>query len=105
MDNSKDVGKKKIKLNINLKDKKIIYIVAILMLLIALIYALNNTTSIKEEKDLTKELFQSVEVELVDLEKYMVYGTHLNINGRLSINLDESSIDDISLVFKDIWGN
>lgn len=105
MYNSKNVDEKKVKLNINFKSKKVVYVVAIFMLLIALIYALNNTTSIKEEEDLTEKLFQSVEVELVDLERYIIYGTHLNMNGRLSINLDESSIDDISLVFKDIWGN
>lgn len=86
------------------KRKLLIVIVIIFILLVSLIYALKNTKSSKEIKDLTKELFFSTESELVNINKYIVYGTHLNIYGRLDIDLTNVNINDVKIVLKDIEG-
>jgi len=69
-----------------------------------LIYSLNNTTSNKEIKDLTQNLFEDIQSELVNVNKYIVYGTHLNINGRLDTNLIGSNISEFKIVLKNIEG-
>lgn len=85
--------------------RKILIYVAILLVLIALLfYSLTNTTSIKEVKDLTKELFKSVQTELINANNYFVYGTHLNIEGKIFKDFTDLSISEIKLVLKDING-
>lgn len=86
------------------KKKLLIYIIIIATLSILLIYALNNTRSSKEIGDLKKELFSSAESELVDINKYIVYGAHLNIFGKLDVNLENININEVKLVLRDIDG-
>lgn len=86
------------------KRKLLLFIIVIVVLLVLLIYTLKNTKSSKEIKDLTKELFYSTESELVNINKYIVYGTHLNIYGRLDIDLTNVNINDVKIVLKDIEG-
>lgn len=87
------------------KIKRILmYVIIILVLLIVLIYALKNTESNKEIADETKELFINTQSELVNVNKYIVYGTHLNIYGKLDINLEDININDVNLVLKNIQG-
>ncbi len=86
------------------KSKKLIYVCIIVILVITYIYTLNNTSSNKEEIDLTNKLLKDAQSELVNLNKYVVYGTHLNMNGKIDINLTKENIDDVRLVFKNIYG-
>ena len=88
-----------------LKKKKLsIVTFAIIILIMALIYTLNTTRSKKQIKDLTENLFEHIQSELVSINKYIVYGTHLNIEGKLETNLTNSNIDEVKLVLKDISG-
>ena len=91
-----------------IKNKKKLILIAtittIIILLMLLIYSLNNTTSNKEIKDLTQNLFEDIQSELVNVNKYIVYGTHLNINGRLDTNLIGSNISEFKIVLKNIEG-
>lgn len=82
----------------------LIYVAIILVLIALLIYSLNNTTSIKEIRDLTRELFQNLNTELVNANNYYIYGTHLNIDGTLSVNYTDTNISEIKIVLKDIEG-
>lgn len=82
----------------------IIYTAIILVLISILIYSLNNTTSIKEIKDLKEELFKSVQTELVNTNSYFIYGTHLNINGILALNFKNDNVSEIKIVLRDIHG-
>lgn len=84
------------------KIKLIIYITVMVILLLSLIYSLNNTKSIKKTKELTYSLFEDLQSELVDVNKYIIYGTHLNINGKLDVDLKDSKIEKVKLVLKDI---
>lgn len=82
-------------------SKKYIYII-ISILVMLLIYTLNNTSSDKKIMDLTDDLFRNSESELVNVNNFIVYGTHLNLKGKLDINLVDKNIDEVKLVFKDI---
>jgi N-acetylmuramoyl-L-alanine amidase len=88
-----------------IKNKKTLIIIATIIILFAmLIYSLKNTTSNKEIKDLTEHLFEDIQSDLVSVTKYIVYGTHLNISGRLDTSLLGTNIAEVKLVLKNIEG-
>lgn len=89
-----------------LKYKKTLIYAAILMTLFTtIIYMINIIKVNKETKILTDDLFENVQSELVNVNKYLVYGTHLNIYGKLNLDLTNSKIDEVKLVLKDIQGD
>ena len=57
----------------------------------------------KEEKA-TRELFENTNKDYAEINKYIVYGTHLNIEGEIDKKLYEDNIISASLIFKTIDG-
>lgn len=67
-----------------------------------LIFTLNNNSSNIEIDALTENIINNIQSELVKVNKYIVYGTHLNIDGKLKINLTDNNIYEVKLILKDI---
>lgn len=86
------------------KKKILIAVITITVMFIGFVYTLNNTSSNIEINALTESLFNNIQSELVNINKYVVYGTHLNIQGELETNLTDNNIDEVKLVLKDITG-
>ena len=57
----------------------------------------------KKEKA-TRELFENTNKDYAEINKYIVYGTHLNIEGEIDKKLYEDNIISASLIFKTIDG-
>ena len=56
----------------------------------------------QKNRDITKEIFDSIEPTEASLTEYIVYGTHLNIKGELIDNL--SNVKDVNLVLAGLSG-
>ena len=63
-------------------------------------YSYFNEESKKERA--TEKLFETVNKKQVEITKYIVYGTHLNIEGELDKKLYEDNILDAKLILKDL---
>jgi len=63
-------------------------------------YSYFNEESKKERE--TEKLFETVNKKQVEITKYIVYGTHLNIEGELDKKLYEDNILDAKLILKDL---
>ena len=88
-----------------LKNKKIlIFVATIIILLMLLVYSLNNTISNKEIEELIEKSLENIQPELVAVNKYIVYGTHLNLVAKLDANFVDDNINEVKLVFKSIEG-
>lgn len=67
------------------------------------VFGLNNVSG---ESEVSQEIEKDLESEKVNVSKYLVYGTHLNIYGELKFDLEESEsvvedvIDSVTLVLK-----
>lgn len=57
-----------------------------------------------EEEKKQKELFNAIEKTNVEINKYVVYGTHLNIEGVIDKKLYEDNILSAELIFKNLDG-
>lgn len=73
------------------KKSKIIYILIFTIIIVITVIYVNNSLNFKKFID-------NIEKESIDVNKYYVYGTHLNIEG--SINKKFSNIKDIKLIIK-----
>lgn len=85
--------------------KKILGLI-IIVLFIALggFFVYNKFFSETEEEKQERLLFESLSKEEVELNKYIVYGTHLNINGTLDKKLYVDNIVEAKLIFKNLDG-
>jgi len=63
-------------------------------------YSYFNEESKKERE--TEKLFETINKKQVEITKYIVYGTHLNIEGELDKKLYEDNILDAKLILKDL---
>ncbi len=84
--------------------KKILPLIVLLFATIGciLLYNFKFKPSRLEKKQ--EELFKTVSKEEVDVTKYIVYGTHLNIEGSLNRKLYEDNILGAELIFKNLDG-
>ena len=62
-------------------------------------YFLSNE---RKEAKLTKELLTNTSEKYAEIDKYIVYGTHLNIEGKINEKIYEDNIISAELVFKSI---
>ena len=85
------------------KFKKLIILIIIIGGLGFIAYNYFNADS-KKERAMAK-LFESVNKKQVEITKYIVYGTHLNIEGELDKKLYEDNILDAKLILKDFENN
>ena len=74
--------------------KKILKFLLKVCILIAVIYGIIYCIKNKNIKD----IFKMLENEKINIEEYYIYGTHFNINGKLSI-IDTSEIKDVKISF------
>ena len=78
------------------KTKILVYLIImttiiIIGLMTAILYVYN--------KDKERKIFSNVESQLAYVNKYTVYGTHLNISGTIQ-NLDAQNVNEANLIFK-----
>ena len=69
----------------------LITIIIIIALITSIIYIYN--------KDQERKIFSNIEQQLADINKYTVYGTHLNLSGSIQ-NIDLQNIKEVNLIFK-----
>ena len=82
------------------KLKKLIILILIIGGIGFITYNYFNEESKKERA--TQTLFENVNKKQAKITKYIVYGTHLNIEGKLEQKLYEDNILDAKLILKDI---
>ena len=89
-----------------------IFLVVLVMLFLAMTYSkILGTNKTKTQEAINEEkirnIFENVQTEYVYLDKYTIYGNHLNLGGYVKnefINTSEK-IDNVCLVLKDINNN
>ena len=84
--------------------KKVLPLLVLICAVIGLIFLYNfkfKESNLEKEQ---KKLFQTVSKEEVDVKKYIIYGTHLNIEGSLDKKLYEDNILSAELIFKNLEG-
>ena len=80
-----------------MKNNKIINYLIIISTII--IIALITTIIYIYNKDQERKIFSNIEQQLVYINKYTVYGTHLNLSGSIQ-NIDLQNIKEVNLIFK-----
>ena len=78
--------------------KKVIFYPLIFLIVCILVFVIYSI-SYQEKKIIINKILNNTENELVSLDKYFVYGQHLNISGSLKLD-DIENINNIKLVFK-----
>ncbi len=78
--------------------------IIVLLVLVALIAFGIYYFWVKESKEvrLTKELLSDTSEKYAEIDKYIVYGTHLNIEGMIDEKIYEDNIISAELIFKNI---
>lgn len=76
----------------NILIKLIIITMIIIIVLITAIVCIYN-------KDKERKIFSNVEIQMANVNKYTVYGTHLNISGTIQ-NINVQNVKDVNLIFK-----
>lgn len=76
---------------------KIMLLLCILSAIAVAVFAVSNMKTEQKNKDVMKEIFESVEMQEANLTEYIVYGTHLSIKGELVDQI--SNIKSVALLF------
>lgn len=94
-------------LNLKRELKIIIILFTIIMCLLIYIKIKQDTNQQKIINEKTLSLFSSIDKNsLVDITKYTIYGTHLNIEGSINIlKLSGIKVSNVELVLKNINGD
>ena len=79
-----------------------IILIAFIILIAIIVILINNNlkenAAVSADLDSKSEIFSNIRGVTAEVSKYIVYGTHLNLEG--SINLTNSAIDNVKLVLK-----
>ena len=84
--------------------KKILPLIILLFAIIGCVMLYNFKFKPSKLEKKQEELFKTVTKEEVDVTKYIVYGTHLNIEASLNRKLYEDNILSAELIFKNLEG-
>ena len=84
--------------------KKILPLIILLFAIIGCVMLYNFKFKPSKLEKKQEELFKTVSKEEVDVTKYIVYGTHLNIEASLNRKLYEDNILSAELIFKNLEG-
>lgn len=74
-------------------------IISLITIIIIIIIALITSIIYIYNKDQERKIFSNIEQQLADINKYTVYGTHLNLSGSIQ-NIDLQNIKEVNLIFK-----
>ena len=84
--------------------KRLFFIIVILILIYILFNKTNKENDSVSTIALAKEIFNNIDTtSYASIDRYIVYGTHLNIEGSIQIN-ENNTIQNVEVIAKNING-
>lgn len=80
---------------------RLLLLVFIILVIVIIILINNNSkkgATVSADLDFKSEIFNDIGSSAAKISEYIVYGTHLNLEGTL--NISNSSIDNVKLILK-----
>lgn len=96
--------KKKVKKKKGIKKSVVFFGMVVILAIVLYNFVFNSKETVADDFD-NYNVLDTLQSENVEISKYTVYGTHLNIEGTLEKTIDKNIVKSITLVLLDESGN